>query len=109
MAVDLDAMHVTQSQKIQLVNQYMVLIERGGQNTKILYLVTIIVIVIQEFRLFKREDIWLEHLSFDIFKDLVLVEGVNIDWERDKVIGSDIELKNQMSFKDTINRLGLPL
>jgi hypothetical protein len=108
-AADPDAMHVTQSQKIQLVNQHMVLIERGGQNTKTLCLVTITAVVMQEFRLLKREDIRLEHLSFDTFKYLVRAEGVDIDWEKDKVMGGGIEVKNQTSFEDAIDGLGLPL
>jgi hypothetical protein len=87
----------------------MVLIERGGQNTKTLCLVTITAVVMQEFRLLKREDIRLEHLSFDIFKYLVRAEGVDIDWEKDKVMGGGIEVKNQTSFEDAIDGLGLPL
>lgn len=68
MVADLSSIDMTSNQKMELVNQYIVIRDTLSRSSQPLCLVTLTAVVKEEFRTFKRVDICTDHISFDAFK-----------------------------------------
>jgi hypothetical protein len=108
MAADLQVMNVPRTRLRALVNQHIVIRDSLAMTSQPLCLVAITAVVKREFRSLYCADIRPEHLDLGLFKSVVEVFCVGIDWTRDRLVGGNIVVENESDSTNAVEALYMP-